>query len=174
MIGTVTHPTSYLKTRNFLFEDILQDHPSSDSYLNQFVQVLLEPQSQILGFQYHLSQRLLLVKDIRLAMGFLRNTTIIRKILAIAPEERMTYNFIWFEIIFACAQELKRGALIWNQAMEKNLQNLEDTPGFYSSLVECHALLSGLEETLSRILAPTSRIVHHYSSPSSTPLVWMY
>lgn len=47
---------------NFLSEESTwQDHPSGDSYLNEFAEVLLEPQFQRLESEYQLSQKLLLV-----------------------------------------------------------------------------------------------------------------
>ncbi|KAL7157758.1 hypothetical protein ABFS83_02G098300 [Erythranthe nasuta] len=114
-----------LEEMNILFEDSnLQDHPSGDSHLNQFVQILLEPQFQILDSEYHLSGNLLRVKkDLRSAMELLRHTTTMLKILNVGTtEEQMAYISIWSEIISACTQELKHGASIWNQAVEKHLQ----------------------------------------------------
>lgn len=49
---------------NFLEEGALQDHRTGDSQLNEFAQVLLEPQFQRLESEYHLSQKLLLVCSI--------------------------------------------------------------------------------------------------------------
>lgn len=55
---------------NFLFDDsTLHDRPSGDSYLNQFAQVLLEPQFQLLESEYHLSQKLLLVRVLCLQLS---------------------------------------------------------------------------------------------------------
>lgn len=49
---------------NFLEEGALQDHHTRESHLNEFAQVLLEPQFQRLESEYHLSQKLLLVCSI--------------------------------------------------------------------------------------------------------------
>lgn len=64
-------------------------------------------------------------------MELLRHTTTMIKILTITPEEQRAYISIWIEMISACAQELKHGASIWNQAVKKHLQSqlLSETQG---------------------------------------------
>ncbi|GFP93163.1 hypothetical protein PHJA_001460600 [Phtheirospermum japonicum] len=114
-----------LEQMNAFYEDNnQQDHPSGEIYFNGLIQVLLEPQFQILESEYHLSEKLLLVeKDPRSAMELVRHTTTMLKILTIGTmEEQRAYISLWSEMISACLQELKHGALIWNQAMEKHVQ----------------------------------------------------
>ncbi|KAK4402202.1 hypothetical protein Sango_0960900 [Sesamum angolense] len=123
-----------LEQMNILLEESnSRDDSSRDSYLNEFVDVLLEPQFQVLESEYHLSQKLLLAeKDLRSAMELLRHTTATLKILSIGTlEEQRVYVSMWSKMISVCAQELKHGASIWNQAVEKHVQTqfLSDPQG---------------------------------------------
>ncbi|XP_011087384.1 uncharacterized protein LOC105168888 isoform X2 [Sesamum indicum] len=117
----------------FLEESNSGDDPSRDSYLKEFVDVLLEPQFQVLESEYHLSQKLLLAeKDLTSAMELLRHTTAMLKILNIGTlEEQRMYVSMWSKMISVCTQELKHGASIWNQAAEKHVQTqfLSDPQG---------------------------------------------
>ncbi|KAL0422019.1 UNVERIFIED_CONTAM: hypothetical protein Slati_3224800 [Sesamum latifolium] len=143
-----------LEQMNILLEESNSgDDPSRDSYLNEFVDVLLEPQFQVLEPEYHLSQKLLLAeKDLRSAMELLRHITAMLKILKHRNK-----------MISVCAQELKHGAWIWNQAVEKHVQTQfladpqVDSPTVCALPEECHALwsTSGLEEAFSSVSAPT-------------------
>ncbi|KAI3472332.1 hypothetical protein Pfo_031232 [Paulownia fortunei] len=137
-----------LEQMNFCFQGSNQrDHPSRDSYLNELVEVLLEPQFQILESEYHLSQKLLLVeKDLSSAMELIKHTTTMLKILTIGTmEEQRAYISIWSKMISACAQELKHGASIWNQAVEKHVQSqiLSDPQGrkFFLALGEIYRVV---------------------------------
>ncbi|KAL3623991.1 hypothetical protein CASFOL_032807 [Castilleja foliolosa] len=117
----------------FYEENNQQDHPSGEIDLNGLIQVLLEPQFQILELEYHLSKKLLLVeKDPRSVIELIRHTTTMLKILTIGTmDEQRAYISLWAEMISACLQELKHGALIWNQATEKHvrLQLLSEPQG---------------------------------------------
>ncbi|PIN12260.1 hypothetical protein CDL12_15132 [Handroanthus impetiginosus] len=115
-----------LDQMNLAFEESnSQRHPSGDSRFTEFVEVLLEPQFQILESEYHLSQKLLTVeKDLRSAMELIRHTTTMLKILSTGTlEDQRAYVSIWSEMVSVCAQELKHGASIWNQAVEKHVQS---------------------------------------------------
>ncbi|KAL0364782.1 UNVERIFIED_CONTAM: hypothetical protein Sangu_0575800 [Sesamum angustifolium] len=123
-----------LEQMNIVLEESNSGNVSSrDSYLNEFVDVLLEPQFQVLESEYHLSQKLLLAeKDLRSAMELLRHTTAMLKILSIGTlEEQRVYVSMWSKMISVCTQELKHGASIWNQAVEKHVQTqfLSDPQG---------------------------------------------
>ncbi|KZV33910.1 hypothetical protein F511_26101, partial [Dorcoceras hygrometricum] len=110
-----------------------QDQASNNSYLTEFIEILLEPQFQILESEYHLSEKLQLVeKDLKSAMELIRHTNSMLKILTLGTsEEKTTYISIWFDIISVCAQELKEGASIWTKAAEKHVQSqlLAETQG---------------------------------------------
>ncbi|XP_073312354.1 uncharacterized protein [Primulina huaijiensis] len=112
-----------LEQMDYLFDK--QDHTSNDSYLSEFIEILLEPQFQILESEYHLSEQLLLVeKDMKSAMELIRHTTSMFKILTLGTsEEKTTYISVWSNIISACAQELKEGASIWTKAAEKHVRS---------------------------------------------------
>ncbi|KAL3814695.1 hypothetical protein ACJIZ3_015963 [Penstemon smallii] len=115
-----------LEQINILFEEQdSQDPPLGDRHLNELIEALLEPQFQILESEYQLSEKLLLVeKDLLSATELLRHTNTMLKILNIrTSEEQSTYISIWSDMISVCAQELRHGALIWNQAMEKSVQS---------------------------------------------------
>ncbi|KAH6772497.1 hypothetical protein C2S51_010901 [Perilla frutescens var. frutescens] len=115
-----------LEQMNFMSEEgTVQDHHTRDSHLNEFSQVLLEPQFQRLESEYHLSQKLLLVeKDPGSSMELIRHTNAMLKILNIGTlEEQKVYVSLWSEMISVCAQELRHGALIWNDAGMMHVQN---------------------------------------------------
>ncbi|XP_051116742.1 uncharacterized protein LOC127241574 isoform X2 [Andrographis paniculata] len=100
------------------------DYPS-DERLRKFVEVLLKPQFQILESEYNLSSKLLLAeKDTASAMELIKHATTMLKILSMGTvEDRKVYFSVWNQMIHACAQELKHGALIWNQAAAKQVQS---------------------------------------------------
>lgn len=56
---------------NVIFkEDNSLDHPSGESYLKEFIEVLLEPKFLVLESEYHLSEKLLLVCNLFLNLNF--------------------------------------------------------------------------------------------------------
>ncbi|XP_047946543.1 uncharacterized protein LOC125192909 isoform X2 [Salvia hispanica] len=107
------------------FDSEFQDHNTRDSHLHEFAEVLLEPQFQRLESEYHLSQKLLIVeKDLGSYMELLRHTNAMLKILNIGTqEEQKVYLSLWSEIISVCAQELRHGASIWNDALMKHVHS---------------------------------------------------
>ncbi|XP_057763713.1 uncharacterized protein LOC130985005 isoform X2 [Salvia miltiorrhiza] len=111
---------------NFLHEEgALQDHHTRDSHLHEFAQVLLEPKFQRLESEYHLSQKLLIVEnDLGSSMELIRHTKAMLKILNIGKlEEQKVYVSLWSEMISVCAQELRHGASIWNDAVMRHVQS---------------------------------------------------
>lgn len=58
------------------------------------------------------------------SMELMRHINAMLKILNIGtPEEQMFYVSLWHEIISICAQELRHGAWIWNEAVAKRVQS---------------------------------------------------
>lgn len=56
---------------NVIFkEDDSLDHPSGESYLKEFIEVLFEPKFLVLESEYHLSEKLLLVRSLFLSVIF--------------------------------------------------------------------------------------------------------
>ncbi|XP_073122331.1 uncharacterized protein [Henckelia pumila] len=120
-----------LEQMDHLFDK--QDQASTHSYLSELIEILVEPQFQILESEYHLSEKLLRVeKDLKYAMELIRHTSSMLKILTLGTsEEKTTYISVWSDIISVCAQELKEGASIWAKATEKHIQSrlLAETQG---------------------------------------------
>ncbi|KAL1561901.1 hypothetical protein AAHA92_04543 [Salvia divinorum] len=111
---------------NELAEDgAFQDRDTRDSHLHEFAEVLLEPQFQRLESEYNLSQKLLIVeKDLGSYMELLRHTNAMLKILNIGThEEQKVYLSLWSEMISVCAQELRHGASIWNDALKTHVHS---------------------------------------------------
>lgn len=57
-------------------------------------------------------------------MELMRHTDAMLKILNIGTlEEQKMYVSLWSEMISVCAQELRHGAWIWNDAVVKHVQS---------------------------------------------------
>ncbi|KAJ0013596.1 hypothetical protein Pint_19898 [Pistacia integerrima] len=71
-------------------------------------------------------------KDWRSAIELLKHAASTSKILKLGSrEEQCSYVSTWFKMVSVCAQELRHGALIWKQSLEKNVssQLLSDPRG---------------------------------------------
>ncbi|GKV20658.1 hypothetical protein SLEP1_g30752 [Rubroshorea leprosula] len=92
-------------------------------FLNEFTQILQEEQFQVLESEYHLSEKLPLAgKDLQSATELLKHAASTLKILRLGSiEEQYSYVSTWFQIVSACAEELKHGSLLWEQSREKNI-----------------------------------------------------
>ncbi|XP_057962373.1 uncharacterized protein LOC131153945 [Malania oleifera] len=109
----------------------LSEEVSSDSsrpkgsVANELLEILNEPKYHDLESEYHLSRRLAVAeKDLKPAIELLKHAATMLKIVRVgSPEERSIYISMWSKMISACAQELKHGALIWKQSLEKNVQS---------------------------------------------------
>ncbi|KAH9755005.1 hypothetical protein KPL71_015629 [Citrus sinensis] len=110
-----------------------ENHLTSNISLNEFVEVLQEPKFHALESEYHLSKRLSLAeKDWRSAVELLKHAASTSKILTLgSKEEQCNYVSTWFKVLSACAQELRHGASIWKQSLEKNVhsQTISDPRG---------------------------------------------
>ncbi|CAA2984413.1 Oligopeptide transporter 5 [Olea europaea subsp. europaea] len=149
-----------LDQMNVIFkEDNSLDHPSGESYLKEFIEVLLEPKFLVLESEYHLSEKLLLVeRDLSLAIELIKHTTTMIKILKLgALDEQQMYVTTWSKIISVCSQELKHGSLIWKQAIEKKIQSqiLSESQGreFILALGEIYRVVVILEAS-AKIFKP--------------------
>ncbi|KAL2532134.1 hypothetical protein Adt_05485 [Abeliophyllum distichum] len=101
-----------LDQMNVIFkEDNSLDHPSGESYLKEFIEVLLEP-------------KFLVEQDLKLVLELTKHTTTMLKILTLGTlEEQQMYVTTWSKVISVCSRELKHGALIFKQAFEKKIQS---------------------------------------------------
>ncbi|GMG99712.1 hypothetical protein Nepgr_001552 [Nepenthes gracilis] len=101
--------------------------------LNEILEVLHEPKFQIIELEYLLSRRLQLAEnDRRNAIELLEHCQSVLKILTLGSvKEQSVYISTWSRVIVFGAQELRHGALIWKQALEKNVhaQILSDQRG---------------------------------------------
>lgn len=63
-------------------------------------------------------------RDPGLSMELIRHTHTMLKILNIGTmEEQKIYVSLWSEMMCVCTQELRHGALIWNDAVVKRVQS---------------------------------------------------
>ncbi|KAL5850811.1 hypothetical protein ACOSQ4_008824 [Xanthoceras sorbifolium] len=114
-----------------LYNELLQDSimskeadsENSPLSLNEFVEVLQEPKFHVLESEYCLSKKLSSAeKDWRSAIELLKHAASTTKILKLGSrEDQSNYVSTWFKMVSVCAQELRHGALIWKQSLEKNL-----------------------------------------------------
>ncbi|KAK7277917.1 hypothetical protein RJT34_22936 [Clitoria ternatea] len=103
--------SEYYSPRNVCFDELLE--------------VLKETKYQSLESEYQLASRLSAAeKDMKSAMELLRDTVSTLRILKLGSrEEQLNYLTTWSKLAFACSQELKHGADIWKQAVQKNVHD---------------------------------------------------
>ncbi|KAL3591228.1 hypothetical protein D5086_009868 [Populus alba] len=101
------------------------NHSPKQLCLNEFVEVLQEPKYQGFESEYQLSSKLSLVEnDLRMTMEFLKHVASTIKILTlVSREEQSCYISTWSEILSVCARELKHGAIIWMQSLQKDVHD---------------------------------------------------
>ncbi|KAK9161225.1 hypothetical protein Syun_007566 [Stephania yunnanensis] len=100
-----------------------KDHSTPDIYVTEFLEVMKEHKYQVLETEYQLSKRVSSAeKDLTSAVELYEHTVSMVNILTLASmEDQFNYATSWAKLISACAQELKHGASIWKQSLEKNL-----------------------------------------------------
>lgn len=102
-----------------------ENHLTSNISLSEFIEVLQEPKFHALELEYHLSKRLSLAeKDWGSAIELLKHAASTSKILTLGSKgEQCNYVSTWFKVLSACARELRHGASIWKQSLEKNVHS---------------------------------------------------
>ncbi|XP_030534858.1 uncharacterized protein LOC115743957 isoform X2 [Rhodamnia argentea] len=104
-----------------------------DISISTFLEVLSGEKFHVIEAEYSLSSRLSSVeRDLKSLVELLRHVALVLKILKFgSAEEQSKYVSTWSKMISACARELKHGALIWKQALGKNVshQILSDKEG---------------------------------------------
>ncbi|GAB2287338.1 hypothetical protein Dimus_021717 [Dionaea muscipula] len=102
-------------------------------HVNEILELLHAPEFQVLESEYLLSRKLQLAEeDWRSAIELLKHVRSGLKVLTLVSEkEQSAYLSTWARIITVCVQELRLGASIWKQALEKNVlcQVLSDLRG---------------------------------------------
>ncbi|XP_041017283.1 uncharacterized protein LOC121259671 [Juglans microcarpa x Juglans regia] len=94
-------------------------------HFNEFLDILLEPKFQVLESEYQMSRRLTLAeKDLKSAIELLNDVESTLAILKLGTmEEQQYYVSTWSSILSVCAHELKHGASIWKQSLQKNVRS---------------------------------------------------
>ena len=86
-------------------------------------------------------------KDIRSAVDLLKEVASAVTILKLgSAEEQQYYVSTWSKILSVCAQELKHGALIWKQSLQKNVQSqiLSEPQGICTLMIMADPFLHSL------------------------------
>ncbi|KAL5701780.1 hypothetical protein ACHQM5_027084 [Ranunculus cassubicifolius] len=112
-----------LSQENIVSTDVLEEHAPRSMCLNELLEALKEPKFQVLEQEYHLSQKLSLAeKNLESAIELFEHAISVLKILSLgSKDELFTYTSSWSRMISACVQELKHGASIWTQSLQKNV-----------------------------------------------------
>ncbi|KAJ6757212.1 hypothetical protein OIU74_026457 [Salix koriyanagi] len=84
-----------------------------------------EPKFQVFESEYQLTSKLSLVEnDLRLTMELHKHVASTIKILTlVSGAEQSSYVSTWSEILSVCARELKQGASIWTQSLQKDVHD---------------------------------------------------
>ncbi|KAK8589296.1 hypothetical protein V6N12_023698 [Hibiscus sabdariffa] len=106
-------------------EVALENLQSKSIHLGEYAKVLLEKRFQVLESEYQLSERLSLAeKDMVSAVELMRHAASTLKILKLGSvEDQSNYVSMWSKILSVCELELKHGALIWKQSLQKNIHD---------------------------------------------------
>ncbi|KAG7030252.1 hypothetical protein SDJN02_08599 [Cucurbita argyrosperma subsp. argyrosperma] len=111
-------------------ENFTTDNFSSDVFLpknafSEIFEMLRDPRFHILDEEFQLSERLPLAEnDLTSAVELLKHAVSTLKILKlVSVEKQSNYVSIWNEMMFICFQELKHGALIWNESIQRNVES---------------------------------------------------
>ncbi|KAB5529324.1 hypothetical protein DKX38_019405 [Salix brachista] len=101
------------------------NHSPRKLCLDEFVEVLQEPKFQVFESEYQLTSKLSLVEnDLRLTMELHKHVASTIKILTlVSGAEQSSYVSTWSEILSVCALELKHGASIWTQSLQKDVHD---------------------------------------------------
>ncbi|KAL3728269.1 hypothetical protein ACJRO7_032940 [Eucalyptus globulus] len=96
-----------------------------DISISTLLEVLSGEKFRIIEAEYNLSSRLSSVeRDSKSLVELLRHVALVLKILKLgSAEAQSNYVSTWSKMISACAQELKHGASIWKQSLEKNVSS---------------------------------------------------
>ncbi|XP_009592357.1 uncharacterized protein LOC107788892 isoform X1 [Nicotiana tabacum] len=103
----------------------MEGHLHQNACMSAFIEILQEPEFQILESDYQLSRRLSLVEnDLETTVDLVRHATMMLKILRSGSlEEQSIYVSVWYKMISVCAQELQHGSCIWKKILEMNAQS---------------------------------------------------
>ncbi|KAI3863982.1 hypothetical protein MKW98_031574 [Papaver atlanticum] len=102
-------------------------------YTKELLVLMKEPVIQMLDSEFNMSSRMSLAeKNLNSTIGIFEHSILLSKILTLGSmEDQFTYITKWSQILSACSQELKHGAFIWKQSLEKKVhqQILSESKG---------------------------------------------
>ncbi|KAF9606430.1 hypothetical protein IFM89_025119 [Coptis chinensis] len=107
---------------NMVSEEVyLKEHPPTN--VVKLLAAMEEPNFQVLESEYQLSHRIsLAAQNLTSAIWLLEHALSVIKILNLgAKEDHFNYATTWSRMVSVCAQELKHGAIIWKQSLQRNL-----------------------------------------------------
>ncbi|KAI3986045.1 hypothetical protein MKX01_039127 [Papaver californicum] len=92
-------------------------------YTKELLELMKEPVIQMLNSEFNMSSRMSLAeKNLNSAIGIFEHSILMSKILTLGSmEDQFTYITKWSQILSACSLELKHGAFIWKQSLEKKV-----------------------------------------------------
>ncbi|OVA05754.1 hypothetical protein BVC80_9037g2 [Macleaya cordata] len=138
---------------------ISEERPPRNDCLNELLELMKEPKLQVLDSEFNLSKRISLAeKNMSSAIEIFQHAISMVKILTLGSmEDQVTYITTWSKILSACAQELKHGAFIWKQSLQKKVhrQMLSRTQGqqYVLALGEIYRVV-GVLRTSSTLYKP--------------------
>ncbi|KAL5566100.1 hypothetical protein UlMin_029264 [Ulmus minor] len=96
---------------------------SKTACLGELLKVMQESKFRVLESEYQLSKQLSLAEnDLRSAIELSKHATSTLRILNLGlAKEQSNYVSSWSKIVSTCAEELRHGAFIWKQSLQKNI-----------------------------------------------------
>ncbi|XP_028770870.1 uncharacterized protein LOC114728176 isoform X2 [Neltuma alba] len=106
-------------------EHISENQPTRDVSLRKLIEALKEPRFQLLESDYKLTSRLSMAEtNTRSAIELLKDTLSTLKVLKLrSREEQSNYLTAWSKIALVCSEEMKHGAFIWKQSVQRNVHD---------------------------------------------------
>ncbi|KAM6577749.1 hypothetical protein CsatB_029586 [Cannabis sativa] len=110
---------------NIISEFDSENLPSKNFCFSELLKALQEPKFKVLESEYQLSKQLSLAEtNLGSAIELSKHAASTLSILKLgSAEEQSSYVSKWSKIVNVCAQELRHGASIWKQALQKNVQS---------------------------------------------------
>ncbi|KAI4349989.1 hypothetical protein L6164_010522 [Bauhinia variegata] len=106
-------------------EYLSENHSPRNMCLGELLEVFEEPKFQYLESEYNLRSTLSLAeKDIVPAIELLKHAVSTLRILDMGSrEDQSNYLTMWSKIACVCCRELKHGAFIWKESVQKNVHD---------------------------------------------------
>ncbi|KAK4273478.1 hypothetical protein QN277_021868 [Acacia crassicarpa] len=111
---------------NVLPNEHISDNQSTRNVrLDKLIEVLKEPRFQPLESDYRLTSRLSMAEtNIRSAIELLKDALSTLKVLKLGSrEEQSNYLTAWSKMALVCSEEMKHGAFIWKQSVQRNVHD---------------------------------------------------